>query len=56
MLGRIGMGELIVFLVIVLLLFGPARLPELGASLGKTIKLFKEALRDEGGKKPENFS
>jgi sec-independent protein translocase protein TatA len=34
---------LIIILVIVLIVFGPKRLPELGKSLGKTIKGFREA-------------
>ena len=46
MLSRIGWGELIVLLVIVLLLFGPKRLPELAKSLGESIKGFKQGLRE----------
>jgi sec-independent protein translocase protein TatA len=37
--------ELIVILLIVLVLFGPKRLPEMGASLGKGIRGFQEGLR-----------
>ena len=40
-------GTLLVILIIVLLLFGPKRLPELGESIGKAIKSFKKA-HDEG--------
>lgn len=43
---RMGMPELIVILIIVLLLFGAARLPEIARSLGKAIKEFKKAGRD----------
>ena len=39
----LGMPELIVILVIGLLVFGAGRLPEIGSSLGKAIKGFKEA-------------
>jgi sec-independent protein translocase protein TatA len=39
----LGMPELIVILVIALLVFGAGRLPEIGSSLGKAIKGFKEA-------------
>jgi sec-independent protein translocase protein TatA len=38
----IGPMELIIVLVIVLLLFGPKRLPQLGKSLGKTMKAIRE--------------
>lgn len=37
-------GHLIILLVVVLLLFGTKRLPELGSSLGKGIRGFKKAL------------
>lgn len=40
---RFGMGELIVILLIVLVLFGAAKLPEIGRALGKAIKEFKKA-------------
>jgi sec-independent protein translocase protein TatA len=39
----IGMGELVVILLIVLLLFGASRLPEIARSMGKAIKEFKKA-------------
>jgi len=39
----LGMPELIVILVIAVLIFGAGRLPELGSSLGKAIRGFKEA-------------
>jgi len=41
--SRIGIGELVVILLIVLVLFGAARLPEIGRALGKAIKEFKKA-------------
>jgi sec-independent protein translocase protein TatA len=40
----IGMPELIIILVIILLIFGAGKLPELGNSLGKAIKGFKTAV------------
>jgi len=38
-----GMPELIIILVIVLVVFGAGRLPEIGSALGKSIKNFKRA-------------
>ncbi|MDH4316916.1 MAG: twin-arginine translocase TatA/TatE family subunit [Desulfobulbaceae bacterium] len=43
----LGMPELLVILVIIVIVFGVGKLPELGAGLGKGIKNFKEATRDE---------
>ena len=40
---RFGMGELIVILLIILLLFGASRLPAIARALGKSIKEFKKA-------------
>ena len=40
----VGPMELIIVLVIVLLLFGPKRLPQLGKSLGKTMKAIREGV------------
>ena len=44
-----GMGapELLIILVIVVLLFGASKIPELGKSLGSGLKNFKEGLRQE---------
>jgi sec-independent protein translocase protein TatA len=52
----IGPMELIVILVIVLLLFGAKKLPELARSVGQSAKELKTAMKDdsEGGKKKEN--
>jgi len=46
MFGSIGIPELIIILVIILLLFGASRLPEIGRGLGKGIKNFKESTKD----------
>jgi len=43
--GPIGLTELIVILVIVLLLFGARRLPDLASGLGGAVHQFKKALR-----------
>lgn len=39
--GRLGPGELILILIIALVIFGPAKLPEIGKSLGKALNEFK---------------
>ena len=46
MFGSLGIPELIIILVIILLLFGASRLPEIGRGLGKGIKNFKESTKD----------
>jgi sec-independent protein translocase protein TatA len=51
MLGNIGPLEIIIVLVIALIVFGPKRLPELGSSLGRGLREFKDTVtgdkRDE---------
>jgi sec-independent protein translocase protein TatA len=39
----LGMGELLIILVIALVVFGAGKLPEIGSSLGKSIRSFKDA-------------
>jgi sec-independent protein translocase protein TatA len=43
---RLGMPELIVILVIIIVIFGATRLPELGRGLGKGIRNFKDATKE----------
>ena len=50
MLGRIGIPELLIILVIILVLFGASRLPEIGRGIGKGIRNFKEANKDDDKK------
>lgn len=56
MLGNLGFPEIMIILVIVLLLFGAKRIPEIAGSMGKGIKEFKkninEATRDIDGSPP----
>jgi len=42
----IGFTELIVILVIILILFGPGKLPEIGKALGRGIREFKDAQKE----------
>ncbi len=44
--GNLGFGEILIILVIVLLLFGAKRIPEIAGSLGKGINEFKRNLSD----------
>ncbi len=44
--GNLGFSEIMMILVVVLLLFGAKRLPEVGASIGKGIREFKRSLSD----------
>ena len=44
--GQIGMPELIVILLVVIILFGARKLPEIGSALGKAIREFKKAGKD----------
>ena len=56
MFGSLGPMELLIILVIVLVLFGAKRVPEIGASLGKGIREFKRSMSDIGDqvtKQPE---
>jgi sec-independent protein translocase protein TatA len=46
--GWIGLPELIVLLVVLLLIFGPKRLPEMGRSLGKGMREFKDSVTGKG--------
>jgi sec-independent protein translocase protein TatA len=43
---NIGAPELIIILVIALLILGPGKLPEVGASIGKSIREFRKASSD----------
>ena len=44
--GNLGFGELMIILVIVLVLFGARRVPEIGASIGRGIREFKKNIND----------
>jgi sec-independent protein translocase protein TatA len=44
--GNLGFTEIMIILLVVLLLFGAKRLPEMGASIGKGLREFKRSLTD----------
>ena len=46
MLGSIGLPELLIILLIVVLIFGAGKLPQLGRGIGESIRNFKEAMRE----------
>lgn len=46
--GFIGMPEIILFAIVALLVFGPKRLPEMGRSLGKGLREFKDSVTTNG--------
>jgi sec-independent protein translocase protein TatA len=46
MLPNVGWPELLVILLVALLIFGPQRLAGVGAAMGKTIREFRNAMRD----------
>ena len=45
--GKLGIPELVIILVIVILIFGANRLPEIGRGIGKGIRNFKDANKNE---------
>ena len=46
--GNLGFSEIMIILVVVLLVFGAKRLPEIGASMGKGIREFKKSISEAG--------
>jgi sec-independent protein translocase protein TatA len=51
--GPLGWPEIIIILVVLLLLFGAKRLPEMGRSLGRGMREFKDAVTGNEPKQPE---
>ena len=50
--GPFGLPELLIILVVILLIFGAKRLPEIGSSLGRGIRTFKTAVTGEDDNPP----
>ena len=53
--GWIGPGEIAILLLVALLVFGPKRLPEMGRSIGKGMREFKDSVtgKDDDAVAPE---
>ena len=49
----INVWEILILLLVALLLFGPKRLPEMGRSLGKGLREFKDSLTGKGDDEPD---
>jgi sec-independent protein translocase protein TatA len=50
MFGTLGLPELIIILIIVVLIFGANRLPQLARGMGSAVKNFKEGMKDDDSK------
>ena len=51
--GNIGWPGLVVILLVLLLIFGPKRLPEMGRSLGRGMREFKESITGKDDEEPD---
>ena len=51
--GPIGLPEMLIILVIIVLIFGASRLPEIGKGLGQGIKNFKGSMKDSADEAPK---
>jgi sec-independent protein translocase protein TatA len=49
----LGIGELVVILLVLVLLFGASKLPQLGSGLGEGIRSFRKAFREVQGDGPQ---
>ena len=53
MFGKLGLPELIIIVVIILIVFGAGRLPEVGGAIGKSIRSFREGQRGDKEEKKD---
>ncbi len=51
LMGRIGLPEVLIILAIVIVVFGASRLPELGKGIGRAIRNFKDASKEEADRR-----
>lgn len=54
--GSIGAGELLILLLVILLVFGPKRLPEMGRSLGRGMREFKNSVTKDDHHQPAELT
>ena len=52
--GNFGVGEWIVVLLVILVLFGAKKIPDLAKGIGKGIKDFKKEMKDDDEEKPSD--
>ncbi len=55
MLGSLGMPELLIILIIIMVIYGAGKLPQIGVGLGKAIKNFKVSIKDDEDKQDNNM-
>ena len=55
MFGGLGMPELIIILVIILIIFGAGKLPQIGEGMGKAIRNFKKATNEKDENEPKKI-
>jgi sec-independent protein translocase protein TatA len=53
MMGKLGIPELMIILVIIIIIFGANRLPEIGRGIGRGIRNFKDATKEGNGPGPD---
>ena len=52
--GPLGIPEILIILLVIMLIFGARRLPEIGTSLGRSIRTFKSAVTGEDDKSKDD--
>jgi len=53
MLGRIGPWEILIIALVIILLFGGSKLPQLARGMGESIREFRKAVKEEDSEKKE---